>query len=121
MSYSSKYLDHFTNPRGIGAIEDSDGWSEVQHEGEGCFDRVKMMLRVTNNIIQDAKFQARACSGTIASCSALVEMIIGKDINFVRKITPDDLNDYLEGVPDKKRHSLELSVKALNEALDKIN
>ncbi len=117
MPYSAKYIEHFTNPRGIGEIEPSDGWSEVQHEGQGCFDKVKLTLRIDDGKVLDAKFRARACSGTIAACSALVEMIIDKDIDYVKSITADDIEKYLDGVPSKKRHSVELAVDALERAL----
>lgn len=117
MPYSAKYIEHFTNPRGIGEIEPSDGWSEVQHEGQGCFDKVKLTLQIENNQVLDAKFRARACSGTIAACSALIEMIRNKDIDYVKSITADDIEQYLDGIPSKKKHSVELAVKALKNAL----
>ena len=117
MPYSPKYIEHFTNPRGIGEIEPSNGWSEVQHEGQGCFDKVKLTLRIKDGRVLDAKFRARACSGTIAACSALIEMIRERDIDYVKSITADDIELYLEGIPSKKRHSVELAVKALNTAL----
>lgn len=117
MSYSTKYIDHFTNPRGIGEFDPSDGWSEVKHDGEGCFDQVKLTLKIENSIINDAKFRARACSGTIAACSALVEMIRNMDVEKAKALLPEDIVEYLDGIPDKKRHSVELAIEALHSAL----
>ena len=117
MPYSTKYIDQFTNPRGIGELDPNDGWSEVEHAGGGCFDRVKLTLQIEDGKITDAKFRARARSGTIAACSALIEKITGMNLPDVELITPDDLTDYLDGIPEKKRHSVELAVKALKKAL----
>lgn len=120
MSYSAKYMDHFTNPRGVGALDPHDAVSEVEHSGSGCFDRVKLMLNIDAQKISEVKFQARACSGTIAACSALVEMINGMELDKARMVKTEDLITYLDGVPDKKRHSVELAAEALQEALKSV-
>ncbi len=119
MSYSAKYIDHFSNPRSVGEIDNPDAFSEVQHEGGGCFDTVKLTLKLRSGRISEAMFRARACSGTIAACSALVEKIRGMDINDARDLTPADIADYLGGIPEKKQHSVELVIKALDEALSR--
>jgi len=117
LSYSLQYIDHFTKPRGVGEVVPPDASSEVKHEGGGCFDNIRLTLRIDNNRIIEAKFRARACSGTIAACSALVEKIEGLNLVEASILTPDDLAEYLGGIPDKKRHSVELVIKALSEAL----
>lgn len=118
MSYSPEYIDHFTNPRGVGEIENPDATSELKHEGGGCFDTVRLTLRMSNNRIDDIKFRARACSGTIAACSALVEKVKGLDLDSCRMLTPHDLAIYLGGIPEKKQHSVELAIDALKKAID---
>ena len=120
LSYSAKYIDHFTNPRGIGEVDHYDAIAEVEHDSQGCFDRIKLTLLIEDNVIRDAKFKARACSGTIAACSALVECITDKKVEEARQLTPDDLANYLDGIPDKKRHSVELAINSLNKAISNI-
>ncbi len=120
MAYSAQYISHFTNPKGVGEIENPTTLSEVQHEGDGCFDRVKLMLNISDGTIKQTRFKARACSGTIAACSALVEAIEGKNIKDIKNITPENLIDILGGIPDKKRHSVELAIEALKRAIDKL-
>ncbi|MDP8239989.1 MAG: iron-sulfur cluster assembly scaffold protein [Candidatus Hatepunaea meridiana] len=117
MGYSTKYIDHFTNPRGIGEIEPPDAVSEVKHAGGGCFDTIRLTLKIDNEMISDARFRARACSGTIAACSALVDKVSGMELNEAIKLTPDDIADHLDGIPEKKRHSVELAVEALQTAI----
>ncbi len=120
MSYSPQYIDHFTNPRGVGEIDNPDALSEVKHEGVGCFDTIRLTLKFENVKISDIKFRARACSGTIAACSALVERVSGMDIDAAGKITPEDLVDHLGGIPEKKQHSVDLAVEALQKALQEM-
>lgn len=121
MAFSPQYLEHFTHPRGVGEIDNPNGVSEVAHDGDGCFDKVKMQLRVTDGRIEEVKYLARACSGTIAALSATVEVATGKLISEARALTTDDLIHSLNGIPPKKQHSVDLAIEALRTALDAIN
>lgn len=115
--FSPQFIDHFVHPRGVGELEVADAVSEVQHQGGGCFDRIRLFIKFGGDRIVEMKFRARACSGTIAACSALVEWSQGKSLAEVENLTPDELSDILGGIPETKRHSVELAVKALREAL----
>jgi len=115
--FSEKYIDHFSNPRGIGEIEAPDLTAEAAHEGGGCFDKVRLTIKTSGDMIVEARFRARACSGTIASCSALVEMVANISLSEAREMTPEALAEYLGGIPDKKRHSVELAIRALKTAI----
>jgi NifU-like protein involved in Fe-S cluster formation len=115
--YSEKYLRHFQSPQNIGTVLEPDGSAEVQHQSEGCFDRVAMTLRVENGKIVELKYKVRACSGTIAACSALTALTIGKTINEAEKIQQSELIEELGGIPERKIHSIELALKVLQETL----
>lgn len=117
MGFSQKYIEHFTHPRGIGEVDPADAICQVEHSGEGCFDQIKMSIQVVDGKIADLRFRARACSGTIAACSAVTEIAVGMDVAAALEITPDDVANFLDGVPEKKRHSVEIAVEALQTAL----
>lgn len=95
--------------------------SEVEHSGGGCFDRVKFTLSVKGGRISELKFRARACSGTIAACSALSEEVNEMGIDEAKQYSVQNLFDYLDGVPEKKMHSVELAIAALHKALEKLD
>ncbi|MFI5384373.1 MAG: iron-sulfur cluster assembly scaffold protein, partial [Methanosarcina thermophila] len=67
MDYSLKVMDHFSNPRNMGIIEDSDGVGEVGNAK--CGDIMKIYLKVEDNRIVDVKFQTFGCGAAIASSS----------------------------------------------------
>ncbi len=54
MAYSDKVMDHFSNPRNVGEIEDASGVGEVGNPQ--CGDIMKIYLKVENDIITDVKF-----------------------------------------------------------------
>jgi len=117
MSLSERYLDHFSHPRGVGEVADPTCACEVQHEGGGCFDKVKLTVKLDGDRISEVKFRARACSGTIAALSAMVEVVTGLDVEAARRVTSADLIEFLGGIPDKKQHSVVLAARAIVECL----
>lgn len=120
MGYSQKYLEHFEDPKNVGEISSPDAMAEVAHEGGGCFDRIRMTLKVSDGTIKNAMFKARACSGTIAATSAATEWAKGKTLAQASELTGNMVADELDGVPEKKQHSADLAAEAIREAAKKL-
>ena len=116
MNYSQKYLEHFSSPRNIGEIEQPDALVEVEHRGGGCFDRLRVTLKLDHDRIGSILFKARACSGTIAAASAATEWATGKTAEEASRLDPETIAKYLDGVPEKKQHSIELAAEAIRKA-----
>ena len=113
--YSEKVMDHYRHPRNVGTIEDADA---VGTAGSlVCGDQLKIYLKIKDNIVTDAKFQTFGCGSAVASSSILTEMIIGKTIDDVRKITNKDIADELDGLPPEKMHCSVMGYEALEDAL----
>ena len=85
MMYSEKVLDHFSNPRNVGEIEDADGVGEIGNAK--CGDIMKMYLKIDKGVITDAKFKTFGCGAAVATSSMATELIKGKSIDDALKLT----------------------------------
>lgn len=113
--YSEKVIDHYTNPRNVGEIEDADGIGEVGNPV--CGDIMKMYIKVKNNVIEDVKFKTFGCGAAIATSSIATEMIKGKTIEEALKFTNKEVVKALDGLPPVKVHCSLLAEEAIKEAI----
>lgn len=114
--YTEIVKDHLKNPRNVGKMENPDAIGEAG--SLVCGDMLKLYLKINDkNIVTDAKFQTFGCGSAIASSSILTEMIIGKSLDEVKKITNQDIVDALGGLPDAKVHCSVMGHEALEDAL----
>ena len=113
--YSEKVMEHFSNPRNVGEIEDPDG---VGEEGNPvCGDMMAFYIKVKDNRLEDVKFKTFGCGAAIAVSSMVSEMARGKTLEEALKITPKSVADELEGLPKNKFHCSNLGAQALHKAI----
>ena len=113
--YSEKVMDHFTNPRNVGVIENADGVGEVGNAK--CGDIMKIYLKIEHDIIVDCKFETFGCGSAIASSSMATEMIKGKSIHEALALTNKAVAEALDGLPAHKLHCSVLAEEAIKNAL----
>jgi nitrogen fixation protein NifU and related proteins len=114
--YSEKVMDHFTNPRNVGDMEDADG---VGVEGNPtCGDTMKISIKVVDNVIVDAKFKTFGCGSAIAVSSMVTEMVKGKTLEEALAISKEAVADALDGLPPQKMHCSNLGADALHKAIE---
>ena len=115
--YSEKVMDHYRNPRNVGTIDDADMIGEAG--SLACGDSLKLFIKLDGNKVVDAKFQTFGCGSAVAASSILTEMIIGKSLDEVKKITNKDIAKELDGLPAQKMHCSVMGREALEDALKK--
>ena len=115
--YSEKVMDHFTNPRNVGKIDDADGVGEVGNAK--CGDIMKIYLKVDeNHIITDVKFNTFGCASAIASSSMATCLIKGKPISEAIKLSNQAVVEALDGLPPVKIHCSVLAEEAIQSAIN---
>lgn len=114
--YSDKVMDHFTNPRNVGELENANGIGTVGNAK--CGDIMRIYLDIDENgIIRDVKFKTFGCGAAIATSSMATELIKGKTIEEALKITNRTVMEALDGLPPVKIHCSLLAEEAIHAAL----
>ena len=116
MQYSEKVLDHFQHPRNVGEIPDASGVGTVGNAK--CGDIMQMFLKINDDeIVEDVKFKTFGCGAAIATSSMATELIKGKPLSEVEKLTNEAVVEALEGLPPVKIHCSVLAQEAVQAAI----
>ena len=107
--YSDIVLDHFTNPRNIGTLENPDRIGVARNNVDG--DQVQIHFRLKDKTIVDVKMKVMGCVAAIAATSMLSEMVKGKTIEEIKNINKDSLVKHLGGLPE---HKIQCSLTCLD-------
>jgi nitrogen fixation NifU-like protein len=116
MDYSAKVMDHFSNPRNMGSIENSDGIGEVGNAK--CGDIMKIYLKIEGDRVADVKFQTFGCGAAVASSSMATELIKGRTLEEAWKLSNKAVAEALDGLPPIKMHCSMLAEEAIHEAIN---
>jgi nitrogen fixation NifU-like protein len=116
IEYSEAVMEHFSNPRNVGEIENASGVGTVGNAK--CGDIMRIYLDVDENqIIRDCKFKTFGCGAAVATSSMATEMIKGKSIEDALKLTNKAVQEALGGLPAVKVHCSLLAEEAVHAAL----
>ena len=78
---------------------------------------MRLMLRIADDRIADARFQTRGCAAAIATSSVATEVLIGMPIADAAQLKRQDFVDAVGGLPKSKIHCSVLAAAALKRAL----
>lgn len=114
--YSDKVMDHFTNPRNVGEIEDANAIGTVGNAK--CGDIMKIYMKIDENIIKEVKFKTFGCGAAVATSSMATELVKGKTVDEALEITNKAVVEALEGLPPAKIHCSVLAEDAIKAAIN---
>jgi len=119
MAYSEKVIDHYENPRNVGAFAKDDPTVATGMVGApACGDVMKLQIKVSaDGIIEDAKFKTYGCGSAIASSSLVTEWVKGKSLAEAAMIKNTDIAQEL-ALPPVKIHCSILAEDAIKAAIE---
>lgn len=109
-------MDHFSNPRNVGEINDADGKGEIGNPV--CGDMMTFYIKVKDDKLEDVKFKTFGCGAAIAVSSIVSEMAKGKTLDEALNITNASVAQELGGLPSNKMHCSNLGADALHKAIE---
>ena len=119
MAYSDKVIDHYENPRNVGALDKADPSVGTGMVGApACGDVMKLQIRVgAGGVIEDAKFKTYGCGSAIASSSLVTEWVKGKTLDEAMAIKNTHIAEEL-ALPPVKIHCSILAEDAIKAAIE---
>ena len=119
MAYSSKVIDHYENPRNVGAFDKGDDTVGTGMVGApACGDVMKLQIKVNpaTGLIEDARFKTYGCGSAIASSSLVTEWVKGKSLDEAMTIRNTQIAEEL-ALPPVKIHCSILAEDAIKAAV----
>jgi nitrogen fixation NifU-like protein len=119
MAYSNKVIDHYENPRNVGAFDKGDPAVGTGMVGApACGDVMKLQIKVNEDgIIEDARFKTYGCGSAIASSSLVTEWVKGKTLDQAATIKNTEIAQEL-ALPPVKIHCSILAEDAIKAAIE---
>ena len=114
--YSEKVMDHFSNPRNVGEIENANAVGQVGNPK--CGDIMKIYMDIEDDVIKDVKFKTFGCGAAIATSSMATEMVKGKTVKEALELSNKAVMEALDGLPPEKIHCSVLAEEAIHSAID---
>lgn len=112
---SPQLLDHFRNPRNVGELPPPATTLEVSNPV--CGDILRLSTMIESGRITHAAFKVRGCTASIASGSALTELLIGRDKAFLKALRATDIEQAVGGLSNESKHAAALCLDAVRALL----
>jgi nitrogen fixation NifU-like protein len=113
--YNDIVMDHFSDPRNVGEIVNASGVGEIGNPVDG--DKIKIFIKVVDNLLVDVKFRTFGCGAAIAASSMVTVLAMGKTLEAALNIQNEDVSEALGGLPKEKLLCSNIAADALHNAI----
>lgn len=110
--YSAKLVDHFSNPRNIGEMDNSDAKAFIGNPV--CGDQLHIFVRIQGERITECTFLGYGCAASLATGSILTEAVIGRNIDDLLQVTEAEVIGLVGGLTPTQRHCSTLARDVLH-------
>jgi nitrogen fixation NifU-like protein len=117
--YHPLLIDHFSNPRNAGEMDDAD--VVVEASKPVCGDVLKLWVKMEGSRISAVRFKCRGCVAAIACASALTEIASGRDLSAAAEVTPQAIEEKVGELPAASKHAAALAAEAWRSAVRKLS
>ena len=111
--YSREVTDHALHPRNLGDMKDADAFGRITGP---CGDTMEIWLKVRGGVVIAASFATDGCAATISTGSMVTELVKGKTMSEVLRISQQDILSALGGLPEENQHCALLAADTLKKA-----
>lgn len=100
--FSAAVIDHFTNPRNCGRVENADVAAFVGNAV--CGDQILLTARISNDVVGEIAFEAFGCSASLAVASILTERLTGMPVPDITRVDQARVADWSGGLAPDQQH-----------------
>ena len=108
--HSDRLLEHFRNPRNVGALPPPAVTVEVSNPA--CGDVLRLSAELDGDTVATARYQVMGCTASIAAGSVLTELLVGKSKAEIAALRASDVEEALEGLSTESKHAAVLATDA---------
>ncbi len=115
LEYSKRVLELFADPPKAGKLENPSSRGLAGQPGASDYCYIDLAIEAER--IVKARFRCEGCPAAIACASAACQLAEGLDLDGANELTPEQIIDFVGGLPEEKEHCAELALDALQDAL----
>lgn len=116
--YSETAVKHFMNPVNSGRLDNANGRGCTTSSSIEDFLEISLHIAEDTGVVADARFRAVGSPAAMACCSVLTQLVLGKNLEELDALTPQDVTTALGGLPARKMYCAELCLVALDAAVE---
>jgi NifU-like protein involved in Fe-S cluster formation len=113
--YSEVAADHMVFPRNTGELAEHSCFGIINDEND---ETMAIWLKMENGRIAAATFTSDECITCTACGSAVTELVRGKTPEEALKVTPEQIAEFLQGLPEEDMHCAKLAVDTAKAAVN---